>query len=146
MGYELVSDSFSPDTRGRNDNPAPHFTYTSIFEKHFPYYLSIGMTYDQYWNEDCLLVKAYREAEKIREERKNAELWLQGRYIYEALGDISPILHAFAKQGTKAIPYLKEPFPITEMALERKREREEKERYEKIKAKMSAFANKKKGG
>ena len=25
----------------------------------FPFFLSIGMTYDQYWNDDCLLVKYY---------------------------------------------------------------------------------------
>ena len=30
---------------------------------------------------------------------------MQGLYIYEALCDVAPILHAFAKPGTKPLPY-----------------------------------------
>lgn len=148
MGYELVSDSFSPKARGSNESAAPHFTYTDRFNKLFPYYLSIGMTYDQFWNEDCLLVKAYREADKIKAERKNTELWLQGRYVYEALLDIAPLLHAFAKKGTKARPYPSEPYPITQYAVDKKTEREERLKAEKMKAKLIAMAkkSKQKGG
>lgn len=51
-------------------------------------------------------------ANKLRAERKNQELWMQGRYYYEAMGAISPLLNAFAKKGTHAAPYLKEPYPI----------------------------------
>ena len=146
MGYELVSDSFSPELRGSNESAAPLITYTDHFNKFFPYYLSLGMSYSQYWNEDCLLVKAYREADNLKAERKNTELWLQGRYIYEAMLDVAPILHAFAKKGTTARPYPSEPYPITETAVERKKEREEKLKVEKIKAKLLTMANKNKKG
>lgn len=71
------------------------------------------MTAEQYWDEDCLSVKYYREAEEIRKERMNQELWLQGRYVYDAISCLSPVLHAFAKKGTKAKSYLDEPYPIT---------------------------------
>lgn len=86
-------------------------SYIEIFDKAFPYYLSIGMTYCQFWQQDCTLVVAYRKAEELRQRRKNQELWLQGRYIYDALCAVSPILHAFAKNGTQPQPYLEKPYP-----------------------------------
>lgn len=70
------------------------------------------MSYDEYWNEDCELVRAYRKAEKIRMEKRNYELWLQGLYIYEALCDASPLYRDFAKKGTKAHPYSSKPYPL----------------------------------
>jgi hypothetical protein len=92
----------------------------------FPYYLSIGMTPEQYWDGDCTLTKYYRKAEELRNEKRNQELWLQGMYIYEAICDVSPVLHAFAKKGTKPHPYSSRPYAISEKQI--KQEREEKER------------------
>jgi len=82
------------------------------------------MTYDQFWNQDCSLVKAYRKADELRRKRINEEAWLQGAYIYNALCCVSPVLHAFAKNGTKPEPYMEKPIPITE---EDQRIREEEE-------------------
>ena len=90
-----------------------HQSYTAVFNKQFPYYLSIGMTEEQYWDGDCELVKYYREAEEIRKERMNQEAWLQGMYVYDAILRISPVLHAFAKKGTKPKPYVDHAYPIT---------------------------------
>lgn len=124
MDSELVSGSLSA-TGGRQSSSAP-FTYTEKFYEVFPYYLSIGMTYEQFWEGDCTLTKYYRKADEIRKERRNEELWLQGMYIYEALCEVSPVLHAFAKKGTKPLPYSTKPYAITES--QHKRDEEEKER------------------
>lgn len=70
------------------------------------------MSYEEYWYGDVWMIEAYRKADKLKLARKNQELWLMGCYVYEALGDISPVLHAFAKSGTKPIPYRKEPYPL----------------------------------
>lgn len=70
------------------------------------------MTWEQYWNGDVWMVNIYREADKRRMERTNAEAHLMGTYIYEALCDVSPVLHAFAKNGTKPIEYRKDPYPL----------------------------------
>lgn len=97
------------------------------------------MTYEQFWDGDPHLAKYYRQADELKVERKNQELWLQGLYIYEALCDVAPILQAMAKKGTKARPYPEQPYAITEK--QRKRELEEKERRvaEKGKRMMEMF-------
>lgn len=130
----MVSGSLSADTGSERKVHSPFSTYTEQFYEAFPYYLSIGMTYDQFWNEDPSLAKYYRKAQELAIERKNQELWLQGLYVYEALCDVSPILHAMAKKGTKARPYPEQPYSIT--AAQRKREKEEQERRVAEKGKM----------
>lgn len=131
----MVSDSLSANdsakTRSERENRSAPLSYSEIFYKQFPYYLSIGMNEEQYWDKDPLLVKYYREAEEIRKERVNQELWLQGRYVYDAISNLSPILHAFAKKGTKAKPYLDEPYPITKQTQEEETVKKEKSNSEK---------------
>lgn len=114
-------------------------TYTEQFYEVFPYYLSIGMTYEQFWDGDPMLCKYYRDAEEIRNEKKNQELWLQGMYIYEAIADLSPILQAFAKKGTKAQPYPDTPYPITKKQRDRIKAEKERETFEKGKRFMEAL-------
>lgn len=94
-------------------------TYTEIFDEAFPYYLSIGMTYDLYWHGEPNLVKAYREAEEMRVDRMNYEKWLQGLYVYQAVGALYPVFNPFSKQK-KAEDYIKEPIAITERARNQK--------------------------
>ena len=126
MDCELVSSSQSATEGSGQNGSLPHFTYTDRFYEMFPYYLSIGMTPDQYWDGDCTLCKYYREAEELKNEKRNQELWLQGMYIYEAICDVAPVLHAFAKKGTKPTPYSDKPYALTYK--QRKREEEEKQR------------------
>lgn len=78
----------------------------------------------------------------MKQQRRNQELWLQGAYFYEALIDVAPVLHAFAKKGTKATPYVSEPFALTDKEVRERRKREERLRYDKQKAKVAAWAAK----
>ena len=110
----------------RADASRRPFSYTEIFEKAFPSYLAIGMTEGQFWDGDPGLVRHYRRAEEIRAERKNHEAWLAGLYTYEAICCASPILRAFAKDGTRPAPYTSRPHPLTEEAA--KRDKTENER------------------
>lgn len=141
MGSELVSD-LPPHTGGRSDNGSAPASMTEQFYEHLPFYLSIGMTFEQYWEGDCLLAKYYRKAHEMKQQRRNQELWLQGAYIYEALTDVAPVLHAFAKKGTKATPYVSEPFPLSNKEVIERRRHEEKAKYDKQKAKLAAWAAK----
>lgn len=97
------------------------------------------MTPEQYWDGDPMLAKYYRKADEIRKERLNEELWFQGMYIYEALCDVSPVLRAFAKNGTKPHPYSEKPYSITEKQRARDEIIKEQKRIDKGKRFMEAL-------
>lgn len=102
----------------------------------FPAYLAMGMTYEQFWDGDPCLVKAYRSADGIRRRRHNEELWLSGFYMMEALN--STVGNMFSKGAKHQYP--SEPFPITQEEQQERREREQKARMERIKAAFTAKA------
>ena len=111
-------------------------TYTEIFESVFPYYLALGMSYEQFWFDEPKLTAYYRRAEEIRKRRMNEELWLSGIYVREALA--STVGNMFTK-GQKH-EYPSEPKPITLAELEERKAREQKLREEQIKARFMARA------
>ncbi len=112
------------------------FTYTEHFYNLFPYYFSLGMTADEYWNKSPYLAVCYRKADRLKIRRKNQELWLQGAYIYEVLCDVSPIFNPYAPKGTKAHPYRSMPYPLTKEEKEQMQAKEEQLRMEEDKQKM----------
>lgn len=99
-------------------------SFTKTFEELCPIYMSFGMTYDEYWNDEAYKCKFYREYHKLRVKQKDEEFWQQGMYIYEALCNVSPILHAFSKNGTKPLPYSSKPY-LAQAELDKKKEDEE---------------------
>lgn len=116
-------------------------SYTKIFEEQCPFFMAIGMSYQEFWYEDCWIAKYYLKAYKIRKEQINEQLWLQGMYVYEAIIDASPLLHAFSKKGTKALKYSKEPYPLYEKT-EKEKEVEVKKEREKAKLFFEKWAKK----
>lgn len=126
MGSELVNGS------------ASHFSFTDGFEKACPEFMAMGMTYDEFWNGEPERVRYYREAEEIRQKKRDYDLWLQGRYIYDALCAVSPVLHAFAPSGTQAMDYINEPYPRTYKDFKERQERQMKERAESFRAFVAA--------
>ena len=136
----LVSNPPSNNNEGAGGGhrPSPRFACTDKFEQYFSYYLAIGMTPEQYWEQDSTLVVNYRKAAQIKQNLQNQAAWLQGAYIYEALVDVSP---AFRSMGAKKpSPYMKEPFDLnTRTDLKHKAEVEQKH-DDKAKAYMEIFA------
>ena len=123
------------------DEGLTYKSYADIFEQLCPYYMSIGMSHDEFWNGDVAMVKAYRVAYELKEKRRNQELWLQGMYFYEALCDASPLFRFSMKKGMiKPEPYVKEPYPITAAEVREREVRDAKQREERIKAGFAAFA------
>lgn len=120
MGSELVDDLPTPLDEG---GIFTALSFTQIFYKHLPYYLSIGMTSDEFWLKDVFLAKAYREADEIRKDRRNEELWLQGAYIYDALTRVAPLL---SLGGGTSEGYIEEPYPRTQKQYEEQQERKNK--------------------
>lgn len=71
------------------------------------------MTYEQYWYGDPGMVKAFREADKLRQERMNTEAWLQGMYIYDLLTRACPLPVIWVDgKKTQSKSYVPEPYPI----------------------------------
>ena len=83
---------------------------TELFEKLCPIYMSYGMSYDEYWHGDAYVVKFYKEAHRLKLQAQDENNWMQGMYVYEAILDCSPILHAFSKKGTKPLQYAEKPY------------------------------------
>lgn len=140
MGSELLS-----------DDPQGQKSYSDIFDECFPYYLSIGMTCEEYWEGDSALPIFYRKAQKLRDDVENQKAWLQGMYFYEALCDVSPILHAFAKKGVNPYPYPGKPYggKENEEIEENQQKRIENERLRTqifMDNWVNSFKNKKQGG
>ena len=96
----------------------------------FPFYLSIGMSYEQYWNGDVCLTKYYREADKLTQERKNQEKWLQGLYFYDAIS--TSLFNMWGRsKGKRPKNYAEKPYDFNQSISE-----EEKRKIESEKAKL----------
>lgn len=71
---------------GGDVTPTARSTYTEIFESECPYFMAIGMTYNEFWFGDPYLVRYYREAYNFKRKIKNEEMWVQGMYFAKAIG------------------------------------------------------------
>lgn len=71
-----------------------------------------GMTYEQFWEGDPWMVRAYAEAYILKRRIKNEDAWIQGAYMANAV--TIAIANTF---GKKRVDYMKEPmqlYPKTE--------------------------------
>ena len=87
-------------------------TFAEYADEMCPIYMSMGVPYHEYWHGDYTQLKHYRKAFELQRERSDYDAWLHGAYIYDALCMVSPVLHAFAKNGATPHPYHKEPFSM----------------------------------
>lgn len=111
-----------------------------FFEKECPNYMAMGMSYDEFWHGPADLPKFYRKAYDIRKHERNYEQYRLGKYVYDAVGALAPLLRAFSKT-TKPEPYLKEPYPLTAKELRERLDREEEEKQRKAMADRIAQFN-----
>lgn len=98
------------------------------------------MSYEDYWYGDTRIARQYLEAEKMKQKRMaetaNNFAHLMGAYIYEALIEVSPILHAFGDKKAKPIPYRTKPFDLfSEEPVETEEEIRRREEAEALRAK-----------
>lgn len=111
------------------------FFLTKQFNKCCPFFISIGMTYEQFWYGDPTIANMYLEAFKLKEQREAEKTkwitWEQGLYVYEAICDVAPVLRAFSK-ATKPLPYPEKPYATKEKEEEDKKIKkleEERDKY-----------------
>ena len=68
--------------------------------------MALGMSYEQFWDGDCEMVKAFRRAQALRAEQENHRAWWQGFYIYNAIA-------ACLSDKKHRVEYPKQPFALT---------------------------------
>lgn len=100
--------------------------------------MSIGMTYDEFWNQDVAMVGAYRKAHELRRRQQNEMLWMQGLYVRDAL--LSTVGNMFAEKSASPIEYPADPYPVTEAQVEERKALEHKKMEERMKADFMAMA------
>ena len=154
MDAKLVTE-LSSDSTGAADNKAasPPFRYSDMFDEYCGYYLSVGMSFEDYWDGDSTMVKYYRKKDELENNRMNFKLWLQGAYIYEALLCVCPAYDSFSKHRTPQ-PYREQPIPLTDKEADRQREEKERKLMEENRKAMEEamirvnkrFKSKKEGG
>lgn len=111
-----------------------------VFDDQCSYYISIGMTYEQYWDGDPQMVRHYRKAEELKRRRDNYNAWLQGAYVYEAIRDLAPALNALSKRSPK--PYRDSVIPMIPSEIREHEERKKKAQYEESLARFKGLVNK----
>lgn len=112
MVTDLPSADETTGDGGDKSRPSPILRYSDKFEELCGYYLSIGMSYEDYWDGDACMVKYYRQMDTLNRERENYYLWLQGAYFYEALLNASPVFNPLSAKK-KPHPYRETPIPLT---------------------------------
>lgn len=95
------------------------------------------MTYYEYWHGNPEMLRFYRESYKIKRKNENFNLWLQGRYFYEAIICASPATNPLSK-ARKCYPYPENPFPLTKAEQEEQEEQRRIKRYHEMRSRMMA--------
>lgn len=101
---------------------------TKLFEKACPIYMSYGMSYKDFWYGPAFMTTFYRDAHKLRVRQRDENNWMLGMYVYEAILDCTPVLHAFSKKGTKPLPYAEKPYLMDKLDTKTKAQLEEEEK------------------
>lgn len=71
-----------------------------------PYFLSIGMSPNDFWFGDCSLARAYLKKAWIDRKNRNFDMWLQGLYVHDAV----TVAIARGVAGDRRAKYPSEPY------------------------------------
>lgn len=116
--------------------PSTEHTLTEIFVRLCPEFMNMGMTYDEYWNRNTTVHRAYREAYKLRLKHEEWSRWRQGMYDFAALLCAAPMMRAFGKKDQRPGEYPSEPLPIFQEEVKAREEAERKRRFEQFRAQL----------
>lgn len=85
--------------------------------------MALGMTYDQYWYGDPLMVRAFYQAYKLRLKHENELAWMYGAYTVRAL--LATVGNMFKEKNAQPNEYPKEPININEEKAVQQKEEDE---------------------
>lgn len=99
--------------------------------------MSMGMTYDEFWHGPPSLVRAYRKAYDMKRHERNHEMWLMGRYVFDALR-CAPLAVGFVDKTAKSGNYPDRPYPLSEQEAEAQNQQHEEENFKEYLRQMEA--------
>lgn len=130
------------------EKPKEQNTFSKIFREVFPHYLAIGMPAEEFWDGDSWLVKAYRDAYRIRSENEYKEAdhraWLTGVYIQRALAATPLVVNGFVPKGHHMKDYPNRPMSMEQEERDRKatQKKQEENKQQMAQAMFQAFTEK----
>ena len=95
--------------------------------------MSFGMSYHDFWYGPAFMTTFYKDAYKLRVRQQDENNWMLGMYVYEAILNCSPVLHAFSKKGTKPLPYPEKPYLTDQLVEKTEAEKEQEMENERLK-------------
>lgn len=101
---------------GGDNRLAPDSRYETVNEMLIDlcaWYMSIGMSRDEYWNGEATAVIDYRKAHEMKLREENRLMHHFGAYVYQALLAVSPAYNFWSKRRDP-MPYPTETIPILE--------------------------------
>lgn len=133
MENRLEDSDFPNLSQSSNSADIEQKNYATIFEEVCPYYMSIGVSYEEFWYGDFAICKYARQAEKLRRKKANQEMWWNAIYMFRTLVDASPAFHDFGDgKKTKISFSIEQPFPMDSKEaeeIEQKRVEREQEEF-----------------
>lgn len=91
--------------------------------------MSIGMTYEEYWDGSSDLCKYYRKASELKRQEQNYFSWLQGAYVYQAILSAAPAYDSFSS-SREPLGYTDELIPMNQKEIEQNRKNRERKQME----------------
>lgn len=99
------------------------------------------MTYEQFFDGEAWLARAYRDAYRSKIDNQNTLMWVQGMYVYHAISDFTQFYNSFV-QHPKALDYIEAPIPLTKHAKEEQAHEKTVAFAEQMKAQAEAYNRK----
>ena len=92
-----------------SDADASTNDYRKVMNEWFPYYLALGMTYEQYWRSDPYLTVYYQKAKKMKFDYDNQMAWINGMFMF--VGRVAYGCHKLVpKEGEQCKNYTDKPY------------------------------------
>ena len=106
--------------------------YGDMFDRLLPEYMAMGMTYEQYWDGEYGMKRAFRKACRIRRENEqkiaDRNSWYMGQYIMAAIQAVPLIVPGInMKKGASLPDYPDKPFLMKQEELKQEEARKQHE-------------------
>ena len=131
-----MGDRLTEEEQSKQTSQTP---YGDMFDRLLPEYMAIGMTYDEYWDGEYGMKKAFREAFRIRMENEqrlsDRNNWYIGQYVMAAIQAVPLIVPGInMKKGASLPEYPDKPFL---MKYEERKKEEARKQHEEDQSKLA---------